>query len=157
MATTTSRALVRAYIGVGANLGDAQAQVKAAADGLRTLGTQWQCSPLYRTAPHDADGPFFVNAVVALDTALTAPQLLGAIQAMENEAGRERPYRNAPRILDLDLLLYGSALVQTPALCVPHPRMWERAFVLAPLRDLAPQLVPDQRFVAVANQVIERL
>ena len=154
---TTPRPWVRAYIGVGAKLGDATTQVRAAVEGLRALGTNWRCSPLYRSAPQDADGPHYVNAVVGLDTLLTAPALLVSIQAMENAAGRERPYRNAPRTLDLDLLLFGSALIRSPALHVPHPRMWERAFVLAPLRDIAPALVPDDRFAAVADQVVERL
>ena len=154
---TTPRTLVRTYIGVGANLGDAATQVRAAAEGLRALGSHWQCSPLYRTAPQDADGPYYVNAVVGLDTRLTAPALLVSLQAMENAAGRERSYRNAPRTLDLDLLLYGSALIRSPALHTPHPRMWERAFVLAPLRDIAPALVPDDRFAAVVDQVVERL
>ena len=154
---TTPRPWVRAYIGVGANLGDAMTQVRAAVEGLRALGTHWRCSPLYRSAPQDADGPHYVNAVVGLDTLLTAPALLVSIQAMENAAGRERPYRNAPRTLDLDLLLYGSALIRSPALHVPHPRMWERAFVLAPLRDIAPALVPDDRFAPVVDQVVERL
>ena len=154
---TTPRPVVRTYIGVGANLGDATAQVRAAAESLRALGTHWQCSPLYRTAPQDADGPYYVNAVVELDTSLTAPALLVSMQAMENAAGRERPYRNAPRTLDLDLLLYGSAVIRSPALHVPHPRMWERAFVLAPLRDIAPALVPDDRFAPVVDQVVERL
>ena len=154
---TTPRPVVRAYIGVGANLGDATTQVRAAADGLRALGTHWQCSPLYRTAPQDADGPYYVNAVVGLDTSLTAPALLVSMQAMENAAGRERPYRNAPRTLDLDLLLYGSAVIRSPSLYIPHPRMWERAFVLAPLRDIAPAFVPDHRFAAVVDQVVERL
>jgi len=154
---TTSRPVVRAYIGVGANLGDAMTQVRAAAEGLRALGSHWQCSPLYRTAPQGADGPYYVNAVVALDTLLTAPALLVSMQAMEDSAGRQRLYRNAPRTLDLDLLLYGSALIRSPALHIPHPRMWERAFVLAPLRDIAPALVPDDRIAAVVDQVVERL
>ena len=154
---TTPRPVVRAYIGVGANLGDATEQVRAAAESLRALGAHWQCSPLYHTAPQDADGPYYVNAVVGLDTSLTAPALLVSMQAIENAAGRERPYRNAPRTLDLDLLLYGSAVIRSPALHIPHPRMWERAFVLAPLRDIAPALVPDDCFAAVADQVVERL
>jgi 2-amino-4-hydroxy-6-hydroxymethyldihydropteridine diphosphokinase len=149
--------VVRAYIGVGANLGDATEQVRAAAESLRALGAHWQCSPLYHTAPQDADGPYYVNAVVGLDTSLTAPALLVSMQAIENAAGRERPYRNAPRTLDLDLLLYGSAVIRSPALQIPHPRMWERAFVLVPLRDIAPNLVPDDRFAAVVDQVVERL
>ena len=81
---------------------------------------------------------------------------LAALQALEHAAGRERPYRNAPRTLDLDLLLYGTQHIATPDLTVPHPRMFERAFVLQPLAELAPQHVPAQALQAVQGQVMER-
>jgi 2-amino-4-hydroxy-6-hydroxymethyldihydropteridine diphosphokinase len=151
--------MTRAYVALGANLGDAQATVRWA---LAQLGVQQQCrllasSSLYRSAPVDATGPDFVNAVAVLETSLSAHQLLHILQALEQAAGRVRSYRNAPRTLDLDLLLYGSSQLNTPELQVPHPRMMERAFVLRPLAELAPDLVPPAALMAVANQPIKRL
>ncbi len=130
---------VRAYVGVGANLGDAQQAVRAAVQRLRALGPA-RASSLYRTAPVQAEGPDFINAVVELDTALPPFELLATLQAIEASFGRERPFPNAPRTLDLDLLLHGDARLQSPRLTLPHPRMHERAFVLLPLLELAPGL-----------------
>ena len=87
----------------------------------------------------------------------TAPALLATLQAIEQAHGRERPYRNAPRTLDLDLLLYGEGHIDSPDLTVPHPRMWERAFVLVPLSEVAPALVDPQALLAVAGQGVEQL
>ncbi|MGZ5847711.1 MAG: 2-amino-4-hydroxy-6-hydroxymethyldihydropteridine diphosphokinase, partial [Ramlibacter sp.] len=150
------RDAVTAYVGVGANLGDPRSAVAAALDALAGLpDTQLVArSSLYRTAPVDAGGPDYVNAVAALRTGLTAPQLLDALQALEQRAGRQRPWRHAPRTLDLDLLLYGSGRIDSPALSVPHPRMHERAFVLVPLQEIAPALVPPDALAAVTSQVI---
>jgi 2-amino-4-hydroxy-6-hydroxymethyldihydropteridine diphosphokinase len=152
------RAAVTAYVALGANLGDPVAAVRSAAAALAGLpGTRVTAvSPLYRTAPVTSSGPDYVNAVAALETGLTAPELLSRLQAIEAGAGRERPYRNAPRTLDLDLLLYGSACIDSPSLTVPHPRMMERAFVLVPLADVAPQLVTRAQLDAVAGQRIAR-
>lgn len=150
---------VTAFIGLGANLGDAAVAVRAAiarldeVPGTRVLRT----SSLYRTAPHEASGPDFINAVAQVETQLDAMQLLAQLQAIENAAGRERPYRNAPRTLDLDLLLYGGACMASKTLVVPHPRMNERAFVLVPLAEIAPALVSREQLDAVAGQPIERL
>jgi 2-amino-4-hydroxy-6-hydroxymethyldihydropteridine diphosphokinase len=133
-----------AWIGIGANLGDARANVLDAIERLSRLpgARLLQTSSLYRTAPVDSSGDDYVNAVAALDTALDAHALLQALFAIEQAHGRERPYRNAPRTLDLDLLLYGDAVIaDVPTLIVPHPRMHERAFVLAPLAEVAPDLV----------------
>jgi 2-amino-4-hydroxy-6-hydroxymethyldihydropteridine diphosphokinase len=133
-----------AWVGIGANLGDARANVLDAIERLSRLpGAQLvQASSLYRTAPIDSSGDDYVNAVAALDTDLDAHALLRALFAIEQAHGRERPYRNAPRTLDLDLLLYGDEIINdAPALIVPHPRMHERAFVLAPLAEVAPDLV----------------
>ena len=116
-----------------------------------------RCSSLYRTAPIDSSGPDYVNAVVALQTLLTAPALLTALQGIENEAGRERPYRNAPRLLDLDILLYGQATISSAILTVPHPRMYERAFVLIPLAEIAPDQVSAAQLQRVDKQAITRL
>ncbi|MFT4268067.1 MAG: 2-amino-4-hydroxy-6-hydroxymethyldihydropteridine diphosphokinase [Xenophilus sp.] len=114
-------------------------------------------SSLWRSAPVDAGGPDYVNAVVALDTALAPPELLAQLQRIESEAGRQRPYRHAPRTLDLDLLLHGDARLDTPALVLPHPRMGQRAFVLRPLAEIAPEHVGAAQLEAVAGQRIERL
>ena len=138
--------MTRVYVGLGANLGDPRAALEAAFAALAKLPatTLVARSSLYASAPVDADGPDFQNAVAALDTALDAPALLAALQAIELAHGRERPYRNAPRTLDLDLLLYGDQHISSAALTVPHPRMRARAFVLLPLVELAPDLaLPD--------------
>jgi 2-amino-4-hydroxy-6-hydroxymethyldihydropteridine diphosphokinase len=132
----------RAYVGVGANLGDAAAALSSAFDALAQLPETALAmrSSTYRSAPVDAAGPDFLNAVAALDTGLPAADLLRALQAIEKQHGRERPYRNAPRTLDLDLLLYGSLVLDTPQLTLPHPRLHQRAFVLEPLAEIAPGL-----------------
>jgi 2-amino-4-hydroxy-6-hydroxymethyldihydropteridine diphosphokinase len=147
---------VTAYVALGANLGDARQTILLAMDALalspdmRVTGR----SRLYRTAPHEAQGPDFINAVVQIDTCLTALDLLDALQAIENRAGRQRPYVNAPRTLDLDLLMYGQATVHSPRLTLPHPRWRERAFVLYPLADVLPGFVTSEDWAGVADQVI---
>jgi 2-amino-4-hydroxy-6-hydroxymethyldihydropteridine diphosphokinase len=159
VSAASARAPVIAYVALGANLGEAAAVVASAIDALNRLpDTRLEArSHLYRSAPVDAQGPDFINAVAAVSTRLTAPDLLLALQQLEQRAGRERPFRNAPRTLDLDLLLYGDARIDSPSLTVPHPRMMERAFVLIPLAEIAPDLVPAAALVAVAGQRIERL
>lgn len=158
---------VTAYVALGANLGDAEAALRQAVNTMKHLPlTQvHQTSSVYKTAPLNTDsgreatatGPDYFNAVVALQTSLTAPALLGELQQIERLAGRERPYRNAPRTLDLDLLLYGSARIDSANLTVPHPRMMQRAFVLVPLAEIAPGLVSVEQLQAVRHQAIERL
>lgn len=132
-----------AYIGVGANLGDARATVEQACLALTQLaGTRSsRRSALYRSTPVDASGPDFVNAVVALETTLAPEELHAALRVIEQRLGRVRGGRNAPRTIDLDLLLFGTQRIQTTQLTVPHPRMHQRAFVLVPLAELAPRLV----------------
>ncbi|MDQ7746871.1 2-amino-4-hydroxy-6-hydroxymethyldihydropteridine diphosphokinase [Hydrogenophaga pseudoflava] len=157
--SNAGRAEVTAYVALGANLGDAARTLR---DALQTLGgtpgiRMTRASGLYRTAPVDSSGPDYLNAVAEVATTLSAPALLAALQGIENAAGRERPYRNAPRTLDLDLLLYGGARIDSPDLTVPHPRMWQRAFVLVPLAEIAPGLVTGHHLSAVADQAIERL
>ncbi|MER1965970.1 2-amino-4-hydroxy-6-hydroxymethyldihydropteridine diphosphokinase [Castellaniella sp. GW247-6E4] len=134
------------YIGLGANLGDAADAVRRAAARLaQTPGIlDLRLSPLYCSAPIDSSGPDYVNAVAHARTTLDPQAVLAVLQAIEQVHGRERPYRNAPRTLDLDLLLYGRRRVDTANLTVPHPRMHERAFVLRPLADLAPGLILAQ-------------
>jgi 2-amino-4-hydroxy-6-hydroxymethyldihydropteridine diphosphokinase len=129
-----------AFVGIGANLGDARANVQDAMARLARLPATRlvRHSACYRSAPVDSSGDDYVNAVACLDTELPAQQLLAALLDIEQAHGRERPYRNAPRTLDLDLLLYGDQVIDTPTLTVPHPRMLERAFVLVPLLEIAP-------------------
>ncbi|MGZ8289413.1 MAG: 2-amino-4-hydroxy-6-hydroxymethyldihydropteridine diphosphokinase [Telluria sp.] len=154
-----------AYIGIGANLGDALANVDDALARLAALpGTELlSISSKYRTAPIDSSGDDYINAVACIDTALGAHQLLASLQSIELAHGRERPYRNAPRTLDLDVLLYGDDIIDTPNLQVPHPRMLERAFVLVPLLEIAPDVTvpgrgPAQQFAAaVEGQGVTRL
>jgi len=154
-----------AYIGIGANLGDALANVGDALVRIAALPSTRliASSSRYRTAPIDSSGDDYINAVACIDTSLGAHELLTALQGIELAHGRERPYRNAPRTLDLDVLLYGDELIDTPALQVPHPRMLERAFVLTPLLEIAPDVnVPGfgraQQFAgAVAHQQIAKI
>lgn len=131
-----------AYIGLGANLGNARQTIAAAIQTLRASNgiVALRQAPLYSSDPVDAQGPVFINTVIAIDTTLDPLPLLDLLQAIEQQHGRERPYLNAPRTLDLDLLLYGTQTIETPRLTVPHPRMHQRAFVLRPLQDLAPDL-----------------
>ncbi|MDM0036309.1 2-amino-4-hydroxy-6-hydroxymethyldihydropteridine diphosphokinase [Variovorax sp. J22P271] len=149
----------RAFVAIGANLGDARETVLRAMDDLDRLPrTRVSArSSLYRSAPVNAGGPDFVNAVVALQTGLDPHALLAELQRLEAGAGRERPYRNAPRTLDLDLLRHGDAVLDTPQLRLPHPRLAERAFVLLPLAEIAPEQVTSQQLAQVADQRIERL
>ena len=154
-----------AYVGIGANLGDARANVADAIVRLAQLphSALLAVSSLYRTAPIDAGGDDYINAVACIETALAAEELLQALQAIELAHGRERPYRNAPRTLDLDLLLYGDAQIATASLQVPHPRMSERAFALVPLLELAPDIVipgrgPARQFLGlVSGQTINKI
>jgi 2-amino-4-hydroxy-6-hydroxymethyldihydropteridine diphosphokinase len=158
--------VITAYVGVGSNQGDPRAQVLQALDELAGLpGSRLVArSPLYRSAPLQAPGqPDFINAVAAVETGLSAARLLEELQALERRHGRERPYANAPRTLDLDLLLFGDTALSSPVLTIPHPRMHERAFVLCPLLDLEPRAeVPGHGSArallrACATQVLERI
>jgi 2-amino-4-hydroxy-6-hydroxymethyldihydropteridine diphosphokinase len=155
-----------AWIGIGANLGDARANVLDALERLANLpkARLLHASSLYRTAPIDSSGDDYINAVAALETEQEAHALLYTLFCIESAHGRARPYRNAPRTLDLDLLLYGDAVIDdAPGLTVPHPRMHQRAFVLVPLAEVAPDLVIPGRgpvaalLAGVAGQAIERL
>ncbi len=150
---------VRVFVGIGANLGEAQTTVsKACRDVGQLPGTKLlRQSSLYVSAPHDASGPDFVNAVVELSTALMPHALLDHLHQLEHNEARTRPYRNAPRTLDLDILLYGDQQVQSPTLTLPHPRMFQRAFVLLPLAEIAPQRVSTAQLAAVDGQVIRKL
>jgi 2-amino-4-hydroxy-6-hydroxymethyldihydropteridine diphosphokinase len=153
------RLSVAAYIALGANLGDARGTVQLAMRDLASLPHTRlvRSSGLYQTAPLDSSGPDYINAVAELSTQLSAPALLDALQSLELAAGRERPYLNAPRTLDLDLLLYGSAQIHSPSLTVPHPRMYQRAFVLRPLHEIAPQWVSEADLHVVRSQHVVRI
>lgn len=153
------------YIGIGSNLGNALENVTGAMDSLGKLpDTRLEkTSSLYRTAPVDADGDDYVNAVAMLSTTLAPEPLLEALWQIENAFGRKRPYRNAPRTLDLDMLLYNTDCISTERLTIPHPRLAERAFVLVPLAEIAPEIViPKQEPLSillerVKNQKIYRI
>jgi len=156
---------VTAYVGLGANLGDAEGTVRNAIAALNELdATRLTAqSSLFQTAPVDAGGDDYVNAVAQLQTALPPQRLLHALQEIERRYGRERPYVNAPRTLDLDLLLYGRERIASPELTVPHPRMTARAFVLIPLLQIDPFIeIPGKGAAhgfapAVADQAIRKI
>ena len=139
---------VVACVALGSNLDDPRAQVMRGFEALAALPRTLLCarSRLYRTAPWGMlDQPDFINAAARLETLLPPRALLDALRGIEAGAGRVRGERNGPRILDLDLLLYGDQTIDEPNLVVPHPRLHERAFVLLPLADVAPELeVPGQ-------------
>ena len=165
MSEVEHAAPVVAYIGVGANLGFAQDAVMNALVDLSGLPDSEfiAASGLYRSASIGADGPDYINAAAEIATRLSPLDLLAALQAIELRHGRVRTTRNAPRTLDLDLLLYNDAIIVTPDLVVPHPRLAERAFVLMPLLELAPTLRipgkgPARGLLAnVADQRVEAL
>lgn len=150
---------VMACVALGANLGDAADTVQQALHKLAALPETRLviASSLYRTAPYEAQGPDFINAVALLDTQLEPHALLHALQAIELQSGRERPYKNAPRTLDLDLIFYGDVTLETLELTLPHPRWHERAFVLLPLAEICPERVTAAQLNAVRSQAIQRL
>jgi len=161
--------LTRAFIGFGANLGDPFASMSHALKALAALPDTriTACSSFYRSAPLGVSSPQpdYINAVIALDTGLSAQALLDALLSIESDGGRRRTAALAPRPIDLDLLLHGESVVQSPTLTLPHPRLHQRAFVLLPLAEIAPALsipghgpvssllekVKDQRVVRVPD------
>lgn len=161
--------MAQAWVGLGANLGGDPERLRAtlisARQALAALpqASVEASSSLWRSAPVDAGGPDYLNAVVRLQTSSAPLQLLRALQVIESAHGRERPYRNAPRTLDLDLLWHSEPWVSTPELVLPHPRLHQRAFVLQPLLELDAGLaLPglgalDAYLPAVAGQAVEKL
>lgn len=155
----------RATIGIGGNVGDVRAAMAAAIAAIDALPevTVLGCSSLWRSAPIDADGDDYLNAVIEVSSRLEPEALLQQLHRIEADEGRQRPYRHAPRTLDLDLLMVGQRSVDTSTLQLPHPRLHQRAFVLLPLLELNPSAVhprlgPLSAFVpAVADQVLSRL
>jgi 2-amino-4-hydroxy-6-hydroxymethyldihydropteridine diphosphokinase len=143
---------VRAFLGLGTNLGDRQEHLREALSALPDLVA---VSPVYETEP--VGGPpgqdDYLNVVAELDTTLTPRELLELAHRLEEAAQRVRTVRHGPRTLDVDVLLVGDLVVDEPDLVVPHPRMWERRFVVAPLADLAPDLVPPSVRIASGGEV----
>jgi len=156
--------MVTAYLALGSNLGNPARSVqlaRLAVGGIpKTLVDA--ASSLYVAKPVDAMGGDYVNAVLKIETNLNAYELLAELQKLEIQAGRASPQdrahlHNAPRTLDLDILLYGAGHIASPTLTVPHPRMWQRAFVLLPLAEIAPEWVSPEQLAAVQEQEISRL
>ena len=155
---------VVAYIALGANLGNAVQTIRDAIQAINDLPQTevTKQSSLYKTAameslPGAPKSPDYINAVIEISCHQPANLLLEQLQKIEQKAGRIRPYLNAPRTLDLDILLYGDAHIQTETLTIPHPRMWQRAFVLVPLAEIAPGLVSAEQLEVVKGQGIERM
>lgn len=146
---------LRAFLGLGSNLGDREAHLSRAVAALRETGDVVAVSPLYETEPVGGpEGqPPYLNVVVELRTAASPRRLLERCVALEAAAGRVRTVRWGPRTLDADVLLVGDRVVDEPDLQVPHPELWNRRFVLAPLRDLAPDLVAAEAVVAAGGTV----
>lgn len=133
--------LNEAYLGLGSNLGNSAENLRAALDMMRQFARGIRTSALYRTAPQGfRNQPAFYNAACRLWTPLDPYELMAQLLAVEAAIGRQRTFRNAPRVLDIDILFYNRLVVDTPPLTVPHPRIGERLFVLKPLADIAPQL-----------------
>jgi 2-amino-4-hydroxy-6-hydroxymethyldihydropteridine diphosphokinase len=157
---------IKAYVGLGANLGRPEIQVRRALPALQAIpGTRLLgASSLYRSAPIGVgEQPDFINAIAAIQTRLSARALLDELLGIEARFGRRRESPGAPRTLDLDLLIYGDRIITEPGLVVPHPRMHERAFVLAPLAEIAPDTVVPGRgrvamlLAACKDQKVERI
>lgn len=148
-----------ACVALGANLGDAVVTVQQALRDVAGLPeTQLiKASSLYRSAPYEAQGPDFINAVALIQTQLSPLALLHALQSLELQSGRERPFKNAPRTLDLDIIFYGDLSLDTLELTLPHPRWHERAFVLQPLAEVWPEQVSSEQLAAVQDQAIQRM
>lgn len=145
----------RAFVGLGSNLGDRRAELERAVAGLQAAGDVVAVSPLYETEPVGGpeEQPPYLNAVVELRTRAGPRELLARCRALEEAAGRMRTVRFGPRTLDADVLLVEGVAVDEPDLVVPHPRMWGRRFVLAPLADLAPDLVPPDLLAGAVGAV----
>jgi 2-amino-4-hydroxy-6-hydroxymethyldihydropteridine diphosphokinase len=150
---------VMACVALGANLGDAVVTVQQALRDVAGLPeTQLiKASSLYRSAPYEAQGPDFINAVALIQTQLSPLALLHALQSLELQSGRKRPFKNAPRTLDLDIIFYGDLSLDTLELTLPHPRWHERAFVLQPLAEVWPEQVSSEQLAAVQDQAIQRM
>ncbi len=155
---------VTAFIALGANLGNAVQTIRDAIQAIHILPhvQVTKQSSLYQTAameslPGAPKSPDYINAVIEINCQLPAQWLLEQLQKIEQSADRQRPYKNAPRTLDLDILLFGDEKINTATLTVPHPRMWQRAFVLVPLAEIAPGLISSKMLADVKGQAVVRL
>ena len=148
---------VRAFVGLGANIGDPAAHLADALESLGRDGVLVACSNVYRSAPIGPAQPEFLNLAAELAVTESPRQLLARCQALEAAAGRVRLERWGPRTLDVDVLIYGDLAMREPDLVIPHPRMRQRRFVLAPLAELAPELVTVGDLAAVSDQDCERI
>ena len=134
--------MARSYLGLGSNIGDREGHLRFALAGLSRVGTVLARASLIETEPVDcAGGGMFLNTCVCFESALEPPELLSAAMRIEQQRGRNRTARNEPRVLDIDILLYGDLVLCEPGLQIPHPRLHERGFVLEPLAEIAPNLV----------------
>lgn len=149
--------MARAYLGLGSNLGDRQGHLRFALAGLSRVGTVLARASLIETEPVDCPGGgMFLNTCVCLESALEPSKLLSAAMRIEQRRGRSRTTRNEPRVLDIDILLYGDLVLCERGLQIPHPRLHERGFVLEPLAEIAPNLVHPSFHVSV-RRMLERL
>ncbi|MCD6335407.1 MAG: 2-amino-4-hydroxy-6-hydroxymethyldihydropteridine diphosphokinase [Candidatus Latescibacteria bacterium] len=151
--------MVEVYISLGSNLGDRQGLIHSAVDALRVLPDTegWKISPLYETAPMEkTDQPYFLNAVLELRTGLSVRDLWRHMQRIEGELGRVRRERWGLRTIDLDLILYGNRVIEEKDLVVPHPRYRQRAFVLLPLLEIAPELTDPESGKKIREFLEER-
>lgn len=155
------------YLSLGSNLGDRETNLRTAIEKLGTIGNVVAVSAFYETEPVDvAAQPWFLNCAVKLDTEKMPRQLIAAILAIEQSMGRQRkPQQKAPRTIDIDILLFGSSVVELPSLTIPHPRLHERRFVLEPLAEIAPdarhpvfkRTVRELRDALPAGQTVKKL
>jgi 2-amino-4-hydroxy-6-hydroxymethyldihydropteridine diphosphokinase len=130
-----------AYLSLGSNLGDRRGNLNAALSRLQALGQLVAVSSVYETEPVElTDQPWFLNCAVKLDTEKMPKQLLGGILGLEREMGRQRGQKKGPRLIDVDILLFGTSIVETQGLTIPHPALHQRRFVLEPLAEIAPEL-----------------
>ena len=142
--------MARAYLGLGSNLGDREGHLQYALIGLSRIGTVLARAPLIETDPVDCPGGgVFLNTCICLESSLEPSLLLSAAMRIERQRGRNRTKRNEPRVLDIDILLYGDLVLRESDLVIPHPRMHERGFVLEPLFEIAPDLLHPSLNVSV--------
>jgi 2-amino-4-hydroxy-6-hydroxymethyldihydropteridine diphosphokinase len=154
------------YLSLGSNLGDRSANLNQAIERLRQLGKVANVSSFYDTEPVELTSqPWFLNCAVKLDTEKMPRQLMAAILAIEQDMGRQRKQQKGPRTIDIDMLLFGSSIIDIPSLTVPHPKMHERRFVLEPLAEIAPEArhpvfkrtVREMRDALPAGQTVKRV
>ena len=138
--------MIRVFLGIGTNLGDRERNLQEARTALSQRLEILKESSIYQTAPWGyLDQPVFLNQVIKAQTDLSSLNLLGFLTETEKLLGRQANFRYGPRLIDLDILFYGNRIIQTPRLQVPHPRLAQRAFVLVPMAEIAPEFVHPQK------------